>query len=180
MVFAGAAALDEAKVLVEALVLAEAEVFVEGVVELGGRDDAGEDLVDLFVQVGILEGGALRLQYSRGHPNNLSVSMELDIGGVVEDAELDALAKPVLVNEDTPEVGAGLYRNISQSLLSHLLFPLPPFFLLTEKVLLLICLLLRFSAKTGFLHFSSNAFSNSIFIHLIFFSRMNSSCFFGN
>ena len=36
LVFAGAAALAEAKVLVEALVLAEAKVLVEGVVELGG------------------------------------------------------------------------------------------------------------------------------------------------
>ena len=54
--FAGAAALAEAKVLVEAVVLAEAEVLVEGVVELRGRGDAGEDLLDLFVQVGVLKG----------------------------------------------------------------------------------------------------------------------------
>ena len=113
LVFAGAAALSEAKVLVEAVVLAEAEVLVEGVVELGGRGDAGEDLLDLFVQVGVLEGGALGLQYGRGHPNNLSVLIELDIGGVADDAGLDALAKPVLVDEDTAEVGAGLYIGVA-------------------------------------------------------------------
>ena len=33
----------------------------------------------------------------------------MDIGGVAEDAELDALSKPVLVDRDTAEVGAGLY-----------------------------------------------------------------------
>ena len=65
-------------------------------------------LLDLFVQVGILEGGTLGLQYGRGHPNILSVPIELDIGGVAEDAELDVLAKPVLVDEDTAEVGDAL------------------------------------------------------------------------
>ena len=65
-----------------------------------GGGDAGEDLLDLFVQVGVLKGGALGLQYGRGHPNNLSVLIELDIGGVADDAGLDTLAKPVLVDED--------------------------------------------------------------------------------
>ena len=41
LVFAGAVALAEAKVLVEAVALAEAEVLVEGAVEFGGRTDAG-------------------------------------------------------------------------------------------------------------------------------------------
>ena len=87
------------------MVLAEAVVLVEGVVELEGRGVAGEYLLDLFVQVGVLEGGTLGLQYGRGHPNILSVPIELDIGGVAEDAGLDVIAKPVLVDEDTAEVG---------------------------------------------------------------------------
>ena len=67
-------------------------------------------------------------------------------------------------------------RNISQCLLSNLLFPSLPFFFSIEEFLLLFGLILRFSLKSGFLVVSSNTFSNSIFVHLIYFLGINSSC----
>ena len=67
-------------------------------------------------------------------------------------------------------------RNISQSLLSNLLFPSLPFFFSIEEFRLLFGLILRFSLKSGFLVVSSNTFSNSIFVHLIYFLGINSSC----